>query len=76
MEKMMSRQECESKIFDLLMEIKRVYNEYNPSGNYLALCFGEEEFVNIANRYYGEDSEKPIHYAGFGSEYKPEEKRR
>ena len=34
----MTREQCEKKIRDLMMQIDKVYHEYNPDGKYLHLA--------------------------------------
>ena len=34
----MKRKECEEQIRDLMIQIRNVYKEYNPDGEYLSLA--------------------------------------
>lgn len=56
---MMTREECEKQIRDLMIQIRDVYREYNPSGNYLAMCIrGEDLMMN--NSYWSKDADRPL----------------
>ena len=51
----MTREECERKIFEKMLEIVDIYKEYNPEGEYLTLCMlNDDLFAN--NRYYDDSS--------------------
>ena len=41
----MTRQECEAIIEKNLIEIVKAYNQYNPNGKYLSLCYNGDEGV-------------------------------
>lgn len=54
----MNRKECEKLIFQKLKEIKDIYLEYNPKGEYLSLSIIVEKnkaYLSFNNQYYGED---------------------
>ena len=36
---MMTREECEKAIFEKMLEIKAIYNQYNSDDGYLAVTF-------------------------------------
>ena len=36
---MMTREECEKAIFEKMLEIKSIYNQYNSDDGYLAVTF-------------------------------------
>lgn len=42
----MERKECEKLIFKKLKEIKDIYLQYNPQGDFLKLCFMKENKKN------------------------------
>ena len=72
----MTRKECEKKISDLMLEIVKVYHQYNPDGRYLALqynsCDDEDlrDFIQFNNKCWpamdedlaGEDFDAPIEW--------------
>ena len=63
----MNRKECEKLIFQKLKEIKDIYLEYNPKGEYLSLSIIVEKnksYLSFNNRYYEEDKKKPIDFFG------------
>lgn len=77
----MTRKECQKKIFDLMLEIVKVYHEYNPDGQYLALqynCENDDDvhYIQFNNRCWpamdgdqpGEDYEKPIDWSSLEME--------
>ena len=59
----MDREECERLICEKLIEIQKIYKEYNPKGEYLNLTiFNEGVSFNNARWKGGEDEDKPINY--------------
>ena len=52
----MTREQCEKKIRDLMIQIDKVYHEYNPEGTYLSLCI-VGDFVRVNNSYYSDDAD-------------------
>ena len=63
----MKREKCEKLIFHKLKEIKDIYLEYNPKGEYLSLSIIVEKnksYLSFNNQYYEEDKKKPIDFWG------------
>lgn len=60
----MTREECEMKIKDLMIDIMETYNEYYPDGNYLSLHFRKYEdgktCMSFSNMHWDEDKQYPI----------------
>lgn len=56
---MMKRAECEKQIRDLMLQIDKVYHEYNPEGTYLSLSIVDGNLM-ANNRYYSDDADHPI----------------
>lgn len=52
----MTRQECESKILEKLMEIDEIHKEYNPKADYLSLCINNSCYT-FNNRYWQKDED-------------------
>lgn len=59
----MTREQCENKILDLMIQIDKVYHEYNPYGKYLSM-FILDDCVNMNNSFYADDADCPLdmHY--------------
>jgi hypothetical protein len=57
----MNREECEKLITEKLLEIRKIYKEYNPNGDYLTAHITNNH-VDFNNEYWegGNDEEKPI----------------
>lgn len=56
----MTREQCEKKIRDLMIQIDKVYHEYNPEGTYLSLCI-VGDFARVNNSYYSDDAADADH---------------
>jgi len=54
-----SRQECEEQILELLKEIREVYREYYPQGEYLTMCLNEGT-IHFNNAWFTDDYHSPI----------------
>ena len=55
----MTREQCEKKIRNLMIQIDKVYHEYNPEGTYLGLCI-VGDFARANNSYYSDDADHPL----------------
>lgn len=55
----MTRKQAEKKTRDKLVEILKIYKEYDPEGDYLTLSYGET-CISFNNSYW--KSEKRINY--------------
>ena len=55
----MTREQVEKKIRDKFVEILKIYKEYEPEGDYLAIAYSED-CISFNNRYW--ESEKKIDY--------------
>lgn len=60
----MNRKQLEREIVKKLKEIKKLYYEAYPEGDYLALCFFRNT-LSFNNKYFYEDKEYPIRYYKF-----------
>ena len=66
----MNKVECEQQIKEKLLEIKDIYTQYNPKGDYLTLTVFDDS-LHFWNKYYdeeGPDAENPINYWEFFGE--------
>ena len=57
----MNKEECMQQIFEKLLEIRKIYLEFNPKGSYLNLAFSDKS-VNFNNAHWegGDDEDAPI----------------
>ena len=55
----MTRKQCEKKIRDLMIQIDKVYHEYNPEGTYLNLSIVDDTLM-ANNSYYSDDADHPL----------------
>ena len=58
-DKNMTREQCEKKIRHLMIQIDKVYHEYNPEGTYLNLSIVDDNLM-AHNSYYSDDADHPI----------------
>lgn len=58
-EKNMKREECEKQIIDLMIQIRDVYKEYNPDGEYLTLTIMGDTLMAY-NMAYADDADHPV----------------
>lgn len=63
------RQETEKKILDLLAEIRDIYHEYYPEGNYLHMSILDDS-ISVNNDYYNGEHIKPIEASLYGRVYR------
>lgn len=64
----MNKKQCEKLILEKLKEIGDIYLQYNPKGDYLSLCFMNEDnelYFSFNNDYNEKDQSKPIKVARF-----------
>lgn len=54
----MKRKECEKQIIDLMIQIRNVYKEYNPDGEYLSLAILDNTLM--AYNMYTDDADHPL----------------
>ena len=56
-----NRKECEEQILELLKEIREVYRDYNPQGEYLSMCLNSGS-IHFNNAWFSKESDckKPI----------------
>ena len=52
----MTRTECQNEIMAKLKEIVEIYHKYNPAGTYLSMTYLDDDWLNVNNRYYNEES--------------------
>ena len=55
----MSRGECEQAIREKLIEIRDIYKQYNPDGDYLELCLMNGN-ISFFNEHWDKDSDNRI----------------
>lgn len=55
----MTRKQCEKKIRALMIQIDKVYHEYNPEGTYLNLSIVDDNLM-ANNSYYSDDADHPL----------------
>ena len=64
----MNKKQCEKLILEKLKEIGDIYLQYNPKGDYLNLCFMNEDnelYFSFNNSYTEKDKSKPIKVTRF-----------
>lgn len=64
----MNKKQCEKLILKKLKEIKDIYLQYNPKGDYLNVFFMKEDnelYFGFNNSYTEKDQSKPINFARF-----------
>lgn len=60
----MKREECEKQIRDLMIQIYKVYHEYNPDGKYISMFIMDDDlFMN--NAYYSDDADHPLNSSDY-----------
>ena len=57
----MTNTECEKAIAEKLKEIRKIYKDAYPEGNYLTLCICENSMW-VNNSYYDADKDFPIEW--------------
>lgn len=55
----MTRHETEEKIMEHLQAIVKLYHEYNPGGNYLAMTL-HKNMLSVHNEHWAADSDRSI----------------
>ena len=55
----MTREQCENKILELMIQIDKVYHKYNPDGTYLDLSIVDDSLM-ANNTYYSVDRDHPL----------------
>lgn len=59
----MTRKECEQKILNKIKEIREIYKEYNPDGDYLTISINPQTgYIAFNNAYYDTDAEYTLNY--------------
>ena len=48
----MTRQECEAKLLELAEQMRAVYMEYNPSGDFLSMISDVDGYINVDDSYF------------------------
>jgi hypothetical protein len=48
----MTRQECEKKLLSLAEQMRAVYMEYNPAGDFLSAIIAEDGYINVGDCYF------------------------
>lgn len=58
----MKREECEEEIYRFMVEIWKIYKQYNEDGEYLSMTIYGDSW-SVSNSYYNKDIDKPINGA-------------
>lgn len=48
----MTRRECETKLLALAEEMRRVYMEYNPAGDYLSMISDVDGYTSVSDCFF------------------------
>ena len=48
----MTRAECERKIIELAEQMRKVYLEYNPAGDFLTAIIDADGYINVDDTYF------------------------
>lgn len=48
----MTRQECEAKLLSLAEQMRAVYMEYNPAGDFLSATIDADGYINVGDCYF------------------------
>lgn len=48
----MTRQECEAKLLSLAEQMRAVYLEYNPAGDFLTATIDADGYTNVKDAYF------------------------
>lgn len=51
----MTRQECEAKLISLAEQMRAVYMEYNPAGDFLSAIIDADGYINVDDCYFNGD---------------------
>ena len=57
----MNREITEAKLKALMLEVWKVYQEYNPDGHYLNMCVSHGRYW-ANNSYYERDEHTPLNF--------------
>lgn len=48
----MTRRECEAKLLALAEEMRKVYMEYNPAGDFLSMIANRDGYTSVSDCYF------------------------
>lgn len=48
----MTRQECEKKLLSLAEQMREVYLEYNPAGDFLSAIIDSDGYISVDDAYF------------------------
>lgn len=51
----MTRQECEKKLLALAEQMRAVYMEYNPAGDFLSAIIDADGYISVDDTYFNAD---------------------
>ena len=78
----MTREQCEARIFEKLVEIDKIQKEYNPNADYLSLTiWSKNQAYRFNNSYWkakndeeaGEDVDYPLDFTFYKEDNENEE---
>jgi hypothetical protein len=64
----MTRQECEAKMLSLAEQMRAVYMEYNPAGDFLSAIIDADGYINISDCFF--NAERKIIINADGTAFK------
>lgn len=60
----MTRRECEAKLLSLAEQMRAVYMEYNPAGDFLSVIIDADGYINVDDCYFNQDRKIVINEDG------------
>lgn len=64
----MTRHECEAKLISLAEQMRAVYMEYNPAGDFLSAIIDADGYINVDDCYF--NAERKIIINADGTAFK------
>ena len=62
----MTRHECEAKLLSLAEQMRAVYMEYNPAGDFLSAIIDADGYINVGDCYFNAERRIIINADGTG----------
>ena len=60
----MTRHECEKKLLSLAEQMREVYLEYNPAGDFMAAIIDADGYINVNDCFFNADRQIIINENG------------
>lgn len=60
----MTRQECEKKLISLAEQMRAVYLEYNPAGDFMTAIIDADGYINVHDCFFNADRQIIINEDG------------